>query len=268
MSVLSHLESTASKLLLSAQENSSISTSLDTLNTRLSNYFQSGTVREKFAFGSWTRSINLPRKADLKSDVDLAVVFYGSDELSPQTLLNRLKNFVESKYSTSIVRQSYPAIVLSLNNIHFELVPAVREGNQSSSTLYIPSVASDFNRWQPTYIHTARKNLEDHNKANYNLTRPLLRLLKYWNCQSDVRPYSSFELEEYILSRSYYGCVNVKDILYTAIDFLPINAGKAENKKAKISRLKNIIAEVRELEKELMPYSAEAKIKDIIPEVK
>jgi len=43
----------------------------------------------------------------------------------PQTYLDRLRELAEVKYSTSEISQSNPTIVLALNHIKFELVPAV-----------------------------------------------------------------------------------------------------------------------------------------------
>lgn len=123
MSVLSHLTSTASSAVLSSGENSSIATSVSSLQIKLNAYFVSA-LSEHFKFGSYTRETILPRKLDAGSDVDYMVVFkHGSSK--PQTYLDRLRRFVEAKYAKSEIRQSHPTIVLELSHIKFELVPAV-----------------------------------------------------------------------------------------------------------------------------------------------
>lgn len=43
----------------------------------------------------------------------------------PQTYLNYLKSFAESKYPQSLYKQSFPAVVLELNHIKFDLVPVI-----------------------------------------------------------------------------------------------------------------------------------------------
>ena len=91
-------------------------------------------IEEKFNFGSYTRVTILQRKADEESDVDYMVVFDNSNNYTPQTFLDRLKRFAETKYSTSEIYQSSPTIVLELNNIKFELVPAYK----NLATYYIP----------------------------------------------------------------------------------------------------------------------------------
>lgn len=123
MSVNSYLNSLASDLVLSNDENESIKKSISTLETRLKNWFGSAVI-ESFKFGSYTRGTILPRKVDSDSDIDYMVVFDNSNNYNPQTYLNRLKSFVENYYSTSEIHQSSPTIVLKLNHIKFELVPA------------------------------------------------------------------------------------------------------------------------------------------------
>jgi tRNA nucleotidyltransferase (CCA-adding enzyme) len=88
-------------------------------------------------FGSNTRGTILPRKVDSKSDVDYMVIFDNSGNKKPQAFLDRLKKFTEVKYSTSERSQSYPTIVLNLNHIKFELVPAYVYSSYSSG-YYIP----------------------------------------------------------------------------------------------------------------------------------
>lgn len=121
MSVNSYLSDCASNLVLSTNEKDSINTSINTLETRLNSYFGSD-IEEQFKFGSYTRVTILPRKVDENSDVDYMIVFDNSNNYKPQTFLDRLKRFAETKYSTSEIYQSSPTIVLELNKIKFELV--------------------------------------------------------------------------------------------------------------------------------------------------
>ena len=125
MSVNTYLSDSASNLVLSTKEKESITTSINTLEIRLESYFGAN-IEEKFKFGSYTRVTILPRKVDEESDVDYMVVFDNSNNYTPQTFLDRLKRFAETKYSTSEIYQLSPTIVLELNNIKFELVPAYK----------------------------------------------------------------------------------------------------------------------------------------------
>lgn len=268
MSVLSHLTGTASDLLTKGPSADGIDTSITTLRSRLSSYFGSDALWEHFTFGSWKRDTNLPRAADQYADIDYMVVFKGDDSTKPQTLLDRLKRFVENKYSSSEVSQSHPTVVLSLNHIHFELVPAIRSGNYVSGTLQIPSTTSAYTDWQSTYPYAADSAIDTHNKNNSFLSKPLVRLLKYWNCQADPygRPFGSFEIEEFVSNKYFYPNANLKDYFYGAVEGLPSGWGRAQSKQDRIARLKEIVAKTKEHERNDLPYSAEAEIKKAIPE--
>lgn len=267
MSVQSHLTSVSGNLVLSPTEKAGIETSISTLHTRLQSYFGSS-LREAFKFGSSKRGTILPRRADAKSDVDYMVVFNEDTNAKPQTLLSSLKRFVEAKYSTSEVKQSSPTIVLTLNHIHFELVPAVREGNISTGTLHIPSPTSDYFDWMAIYPYAADGAISEHNGNNNYQSKPLVRLLKYWNAQADPnsRPFTSFELEQYVTGRSFYLCTNIKDYFYDAVESLPSGWDRAANKQTRIKRFKEIVAKAKQLEQDDLPYSAEIEIKKVIPD--
>lgn len=264
MSVRSYLSQVSSSLVLSDDEKLSIARSATTLSERLNSYFQSQ-IKEDFRFGSYERGTILPRKVDSKSDVDYMVVFDDYLELQPQSYLTRLRNFVNFRYSTSDIKQSHPTIVLSLNHIHFELVPAIRDKNSLIGTLQIPSPPSDFTRWMVTYPYAANENIRSHNIAHYSLSKPLIRLLKYWNCQHYSRPFSSFELEKHVTSLQFYGCYNIKDYFFNAVENLSTGYGKSQLTQARIESLKNTVSKSKGYELNSMPYSAEEEIRKVIP---
>ena len=162
MSVNSHLTQLSSDLVLSSSEKSSISTSISTLKNRLDSYFGSS-IKSQQQFGSSTRGTILPRKDDSNSDIDYMIEFDTSDgKNKPQTYINRLKRFAEAKYSRSEIHQSHPTIVLQLNHINFELVPAVK----SFYSLQIPSPASSWQEWIDTDPSRINSQLLDKNKQN------------------------------------------------------------------------------------------------------
>jgi predicted nucleotidyltransferase len=107
MSVLSFLTDTARNAVLSSNEQSSITTSVTTLQSRMASYFDSNAFAQHFRFGSSTRGTILPRFMDEKSDIDYMVVF-NDTSVTPQTYLNRLKTFVEKRYGSSEIYQSSP----------------------------------------------------------------------------------------------------------------------------------------------------------------
>jgi hypothetical protein len=161
MSVNSYLSNRASSAVLSEDERKSINTSTTTLGTRLDSWFKvdGDKLQSHFRFGSQTRGTILPRRDDQHSDVDYMVVFEKGGR-KPQSYLDRLKKFVEGKYSTSEVYQSSPTIVLELNHIKFELVPALQ---YYGSTYNIPKEPND---WQTTSPNDFNATLEEKNKNN------------------------------------------------------------------------------------------------------
>jgi len=148
----------------------------------------------------------LPRQADNNSDIDYMVVFDISvyEARKPQTYLDRLRRFTETKYSSSEVFQSRPTIVLSLKHIKFELVPAIYNYGYQ-----IPSPASSWVEWMNTDPMGANKSIQDKNKAENYLIKPLVRLVKYWNACHGY-PFSSFLIEQYIVGKYFWSCSTIK----------------------------------------------------------
>lgn len=212
MTVLTFLTSTASDAVLSAEETNSINTSIDTLSTRLASYFQSQniTIQQELKFGSSTRDTILPRHMDERSDIDYMIVF--DSGYQPQTYLGRLDRFANLCYPSSEIYQKSPTIVLNLNHIKFELVPAIQT---SWSTDYqIPNGAND---WMSTNPNDFNQQLITKNQAHAYLIKPTIRLVKYWNAKSDY-PFQSYLLEKWISELTFPSCLlrsyNQKDYFF------------------------------------------------------
>jgi len=259
MSVNSHLTSLVSELILSDTEKTSISTSIKTLSSRLNLCF-GGLITNQFQFGSSTRATILPRRVDSKSDIDYMIVFNTSTvQYKPQTYLNYLKNFVSSKYSTSELYQSYPTIVLSLNHINFELVPAIYNYGY-----HIPSPASSWLEWMNTDPSTANQLLEDKNKNNNYRIKLLVRLIKYWNTRNGHR-LSSFSIEEYIVSRSFFGCTSLEDYFYSFWEGYNYAYNTAEYIKNMVDSAKQSAKIAKAHQNNNQPTLAELEIRKIVP---
>lgn len=257
MSVLSHLQNIADSIKIQDSERTAIDTSIGSLSCKLGSYFNN--IESKFVFGSYDRRTILRRSKDPNSDVDYMVVFSDGSSWTPQTLMNRLKKFAEDKYSRSEIYQSSPTVVLELNHIKFELAPAY----STWGTLYIPAPASDYSQWISTNPNTLKDALNEKNRNNQYLIRKLVRLMKYWNVNNG-KVYSSYELEKYIIEKSYWLCSNLKEYFYVAVEKL--NSWNLPQYKAdKVNRLKDIIAKTKEYERDDMPYTAESEIKKAIP---
>lgn len=257
MSVLTHLQNAADSVKIKDWERNGINTSISTLSSKLSQYFNN--IDSKFVFGSYDRRTILRRSKDSNSDVDYMVVFSDGSDWTPQTLMNRLKRFVEAKYSRNEIYQSSPTVVLELSHIKFELAPAYK----SWGTLYIPAPTSDYSNWVSTAPDTMKNDLNEKNRNNSYQIRKLVRLLKYWNVNNG-KVYTSYELERYIIDKTYFFCDNLKDYLYSAVEGLS-TWGLPTYKQTKVNRLKEIIAQTKEYEANGMPATAESEIKKAIP---
>lgn len=256
MSVLSHLQAKASAAVLSGTEQTSINTSITTLNSRISSWFDKNLVSQ-FRFGSSTRDTILPRSMDEQSDIDYMVVLK-EDGSVPQTYLDRMKRFGEKYYSTSDIKQSSPSIVLELNHIKFDLVPAV------PGWLGSYKIPNGSGGWKDTNPNDFNSSLTEKNKNNLNLIKPTIRLAKYWNAQNGY-VFDSFELEKWIIAQSYWGCTNQKDYLFTVFDNIGVSYNEAQWRKDKVTRAKQIVQNVRDYERQNMPATAESEVKKLIP---
>jgi predicted nucleotidyltransferase len=255
MSVLSFLTATASNAVLSATEQSSITTSITTLQSRMSLHFESGIVKEHFRFGSSTRGTILPRSMDEQSDIDYMVVF-SENNATPQTYLNRLKTFVEKRYNTSDIYQSSPTIVLELNHIKFDLVPAV---NTWTGGLQIPNGSGG---WMTTSPNGFNATIETKNKENKSLIKPTIRLFKYWNATAGF-PFQSFDIEQWICGLNFWFQNNQKDFFFAVIENLATVSSNTQWVRNEITRARTIVANVKKYESDNMPITAENEIKKL-----
>ena len=258
MSINSYLQRLGSSLVLSSLEKESISTSIDTLKTRLSNYFGSSII-EKKEYGSYVRETILPRKADEQSDIDIMVVFNNPYNYKPQTFLNKLKDFAEYYYNRSEIYQSSPTIVLELNHIKFELTPAYVVGYKM---YYISKNSSE---WMYTDIDGFYSKLNECNKKNMYKVKPSVRILKHWNIQNNNRDLASFELEKKLsedLIYAFFQCTSYTDYLRYSLEKI-----KFSTNTIRVDKAINSIDKALRLEAEGYPTLAEAEIKKVFPEV-
>lgn len=266
MSVNSYLRGLADSAVIRHSEKESIARSISTLQTRL-NYFFGAQLSKHMIFGSYTRGTILPRSMDRNSDIDYMIVF--DDAIyKPQTYLNKLRQFVETYYSRSEITQSNPTIVLTLQHIKFELVPAI---NNFWYGLQIPAKKADSNDWIDTAPNDINQTLSSTNQSNNNLIKPMIRLVKYWNACNNY-PFASFELEKELAERSYLwvgltSSGQLKDYFFDAIESLTLSWNASQQKQNALERAKRIVREVKSNLEYGLEYSAESEIKKLLPEL-
>lgn len=192
-----YLSRIAKAAVVRKKTKSDIERSIKILSSRIEEYFGHEVI-EPFTFGSYSRKTMLPRFMDSQSDVDVMVVFKNQDS-TPQTYLNRLKRFTAGYYGRHEILQSHPTIMLELNHIKFDLVPALECGERS---ILIPAKTTSLDNWMETDPHVFKEQCIEKNQIHEQQILPFVRLMKYWNAVYG-RPFSSFELEEAIIETGY-----------------------------------------------------------------
>ncbi|WBX96038.1 SMODS domain-containing nucleotidyltransferase [Chryseobacterium gambrini] len=203
-------------------------------------------INRRFVFGSFDRDTILPRKYDSESDVDIMVVFNHTDyERTPGTYRAWLKNFADKYYKNrygSEVLNDFPTVTIKLNNIKYDLVPAKEEIYlYSKNTLYIPS---SYNRdgWQITAPSDVKDELVRVNKDYNYIVKPVIRLLKAWNCKMGY-PFDSYSLELQITKMNFFND-NIEKGFIWAAKMLSIPSYSAQWKKDKVNHLSTTIYKI------------------------
>ena len=260
MTVTSYFTACAFRIKIGDSEKSSIQRSLGAITLKLLKEFK-GEIQRPRPFGSYSRGTMLPRKIDRNSDVDLLVTFKEYDA-KPQTYLNRLRRFADKHYPNSVVKQSNPTILLSLNHINIELVPAV---SMFPYGLQIPAPANDYEDWQSTTPHDAKKRLESIKKDRGMIIVHTIKLLKYWNAYNGY-VFPSFELEQKLLDNWYMFNKSLKSFVYEGFDNLELPwFDVAQWRRNALSRAQSTIEEIKDYEWRNKEDLATAKAKELFP---
>lgn len=249
------------------------STEVEKINSSIANLFFNLDkelrllIKRRFIFGSYDRDTILPRSIDRYSDVDVMVVFNHTDyEREPETYRSWLKNFADKYYKDrygSEVIKSHPTVTIRLNNIHYDLVPA-KEVTYSylAPDLYIPSKTTG---WQVTDPNDVKNKLTTANTQYNYVVRPIIRLLKAWNCWNDY-PYDSYKLELDIIGMNFYGD-NVQKGLFYAVNKLvaSLSITDSQVKRAKLQSLAFNINEANNALERDDPEAAKRWIHRVLP---
>ena len=265
MNVNGYLTRLAATAIIRRTEKKSISRSLNALERRLKTHFKKD-ISKQLVFGSYKRGTILPRVMDTHSDIDYMMVF-SDGSFKPQTYLNHLRVFVKRYYKRSQITQSNPTIVLTLNHMRFELVPAVIGGWKR---LNIPAKASDRENWILTDPNGFNNKLSLVNQSNQNLIKPLVRLVKYWNACNDY-PFESFDLEQRIVNYYHgfnpFGARQLKDYFYGFMGTLCQDSSGPKYKQIALNKAKQTISSAVLLDHKNDCKMAEMAISKLLPRI-
>lgn len=218
MDVNEYLTTLVKKLSVTKDEKEKIDNSVNYLKGKIWERFQDRLSKVE-VFGSYDRGTSLSPSIDKNADVDLLIIFKTND-YQPDTFLKHLNEFAGNLYKRSDVSPDHPAITIELNHVKFELVPAYwKERVFSDDGLMIPAPRNKEIKWITTEPIEFKKQLEKKNKNNDQLILPIIRIFKYWNCLNNY-PFTSFYLENFIITHSYSFCHNIRDYFFEVISDL------------------------------------------------
>lgn len=259
-----YLTKLSQQLIVPDSEKKKIDTSITFLKEKIWGLFQNR-LADVTVFGSYDRGTMLPQAIDKDADVDILVIFK-KDEFQPQTYLNQLRSFSEKTYPKSSVFPQHPSIVVELDHVRFELVPAISDKDSwSNSGLLIPAPPSKDFKWLETNPVKFKKKVLDKNEQEKQLMLPLLKLIKYWNVTQGGH-FTSYYLENFATGRSYPK-KNLKEFFYEIIYDIADQRHEPKERKA-IDELYERRRRLKALEKENISEYIEQELTSFLPLIK
>lgn len=207
-------------------ERERINTSLDQLERVLRERLYND-VKQILRFGSFTRNTILPRIYDEQSDVDLLVIFDTSGGIkTPDTYRRNILDVLNRAYSNSFVKKDFPTVKLELNHIMFDVVPSYSDITWYGNYYFIPGT---FDKWQQTTPNDINESLSKKNQDyGDNIVRNVIRLCKHWN-YGEGYPFSSYEMEKWIIERTFFHGDNLYDKFLSVLTDLASNRSSVSN---------------------------------------
>lgn len=227
MSVNSYLNDLAQRAITKGREGEKINISVKNILGKLDSHF-ADEIEKISRYGSHKRHTNLSKIFDDNLDIDIMIIF-SDNSYKPQTYLSWLKKFAELSYSRSEIYQSFPSVVLELNHVKFDLVPAIICGDKYK----IPS------KQNSDWITTNPNDLDGALVNNQTLRR-LVRVAKIWNAKQGYIC-ESYELEKWIVGQYFYG--NLAEHFYQFCQILPLDYSLSQDKQRKILKLRDSAAQ-------------------------
>jgi len=167
-------------------------------------------VEKTFLTGSYKKNtlVNHP-----KNDIDIFVVLKGYEinTITPYTILDKLKKDLKSKYTTTIIKQDKPCVVLEFQHITFELTPVIQIDNSIQSALgfdstpefYMPDISTS-NEWIRTENpRILEQKLSTANKSLNAKLVPLIKMMKQCKLYNNIETPKSFEMEQLAIDSLY-----------------------------------------------------------------
>lgn len=261
MDINTYLTNLSKQLALTASEKEKIDKSLDYLIGKVWSVFRDKLISVA-AFGSYDRGTMLSNTIAKDSDVDVMITFK-ANEFQPETYLKQLRNFGETTYPRSEVSPEHPTIMVDLQHIRFELVPAyIEERAFVNDKLMIPASPGKDIRWIETDPEAFKTSLIQKNKEKKGQTIQIIKILKYWNALNNY-PFKPYTLEKVAVNENVSGA-NIKEFFYDFVNEFSDYEMTTEGKKA-FESLKEGVRKLKALEKENISEFIETSIASLLP---
>jgi predicted nucleotidyltransferase len=244
-----------SALLIDPIEKQKIDDSISFLTKSLWGHFQSR-LSDVIIFGSYDKDTIV--NSDPDSDVDVLVIFK-QKEVKPETYLKQLKEFCNINYPRSEIYQDYPTIVIDMNHVKFEIVPSYFV---SETAKKIPAPRSTEFSWINTYPKEAKTAIDNKDRVNKGLIRPVIRILKYWSYLNGA-VFRSYPIEKTLIDKSYSGA-NLRDYYLLAASAI-IESASTVDQKSVCNTLKEHNRRLKALELAKIPEYIELELAKFLP---
>jgi len=247
----SYLTELAQRLVIEPNTKEKIEVSISYLKKEVWGLFQNR-LSDIVVFGSYDRETIV--RTDPDKDVDIMIVFK-KNEFQPDTYLKHIKEFCENKYQRSEIYSDHPTVVLEMEHIKIELVPATY---YSETAVKIPAPRSKELKWITASPREYKNKLQSKDKNNKGLILPIIKIFKHWNVNQG-KPFASYELEKSIIEK-LYDCATLRDYYFSATNAIE-NILRTDQQKKSFADLKERNRRLRVLEREKLTEYIEQELR-------
>lgn len=194
MTVLQYFNDLASRLNLTETQVEGVSKSRDRILAALQGSPRISLIYQKPSFytGSYSRETIIRPLDDIDLYIRINYSMHAKNK-SPKEIMLLFMHALKKSFPGTPIKLSPPCIEVSFFLKRFEIVPVVPY--QDNDDIYdIPS--ADLNRWEQCYPNLPNKWLTVANRRNGGLFIPLIKMIKQWIRNSNLRkPIKSFHVE-------------------------------------------------------------------------
>lgn len=197
--LLESIRTMVDNITVTDRQEETVTTSVENLDSYLTDEESGLFVEETFTNGSWERDTIL-RPLD---DVDIFAVLdrkewaNDDDELpNPQTVLTNFKDYLNGlPVYEDKVSQNRPCVTVKLSKINFDVLPSFKDENGDG--YLIPN--HDLKSWTHSNPKALSQSLNDADIYNDYDLKNVIMAVKYWNREND-KLIPSFQIEESAIS--------------------------------------------------------------------